>query len=131
MAQAIDEREPGGSESSYPGKPPYLVQVRMFWSAHKDSFLSFAAWMGGAELILMLCVAEITYGMNPYITFRETVEHLYWAGVAGAVLGVIPAILVAVIVAARGKRPSLWIVGATSILVTLGLAYLHVVSKMN
>ena len=128
VVQDVDEREQAESESPHPGKPPYLMQVNMFWSAHheriKNSLLSFAAWMGGAELTLIVIVVLLTYGSSPFSSFTETVGIIYWAGIAGAALGVVPAILAAVVVATRGKRPSLWVLGAASIPVTFGTVLL-------
>ena len=90
----------------------------------KNSFLSFAAWMGGAEMTIMLCAALIALE-SPFSSTGEAVQVIYWAGVVGAVLGIIPAALAAWIVFYRKKRrPALWVLGLISMPVTFGSAIL-------
>ena len=89
----------------------------------RNSFLSFAAWMGGAEMTLMLCVVYLSLG-NSFPSFSESVVIFYWAAVVGAVLGFIPAVLAAVFVFMAKKRPPLWVTGLISMPITLGTVFL-------
>ena len=100
---------PGQGDSTIPvtnarpgGFPRGLGQRLM---GLKNGMLSFAAWMGGAEFTCMWLAAE-SHGST--LTSGEVGVVLWKASLVGALIGVIPAVVVAVVIQKQMKNPFPW-----------------------
>ena len=110
MEDEWDDRNP---ESIDPDKSP----APGIGSSTRRGLLAFAIWMGGAELSIMGCAA-LFFSSSSEASSREYAGPLWQASVIGAVLGFLPAILAAVIVARGDKQPQYWALAVLSMLMT-------------
>ena len=121
-----------------PKIPPTLKQlggfpygIRQTIKENRNSLVSFAVWMGTAELTVMLPGLFIFLRHPQGFASDGIVGPLWIASIYGAVFGFIPAIIVASIVSRRGKRPPLWALGGLSILFTMTLAFLMMIRALS